>query len=88
MRRGTLLCGLRPGGGRIFRAEVVWVAVAGLRLVVLAFELVLLTASTWLRLQLLVFLTATTLLLATLALRILLFAFLGHQIAPCCHNQR
>jgi hypothetical protein len=63
--------------------------VAGLRLVVLAFELVLLTASTWLRLQLLAFLTATTLLLlATLALRIVLFAFLGHQIAPCCHNQK
>jgi hypothetical protein len=78
--------GLRPRGGHIFLAEVVWTAVARLRLVVGALELVLLTTPTRLRLQLLAFFTATALLLlATLAaLLILLLTFLGHQIPPCC----
>jgi hypothetical protein len=89
MRRVTLRCGLRPGGGHIFSAEVVWAAMAGLRLVVRALELVLLTAPTRLWLQLLAFLIPTALLLlATLAaLRMLLITFLGHQITPCCDNQ-
>jgi hypothetical protein len=64
--------------------------VAGLRLVVRALELVLLTAPTRLWLQLLAFLTTTALLLlATLAaLLILLITFLGHQITPCCDDQQ
>jgi hypothetical protein len=90
MRRVALRCGLRPGGGYIFSAEVVWAAVAGLRLVVRALELVLLTAPPGLWLQLLAFLTPTALLLlATLAaLLILLITLLGHQITPCCHHQK
>jgi hypothetical protein len=78
-----LRCGLRPAG-LIFKTVVVWAAVAGLRLVVRALELVLLTTPTRLWLQLLAFLTPTALLLlATLAaLLILLITFLGHQITP------
>jgi hypothetical protein len=63
--------------------------VAGLRLVVRALELVLLTTPTRLRLQLLAFFTATALLLllATLAaLLISLIAFLRHPITPCCKD--
>jgi hypothetical protein len=79
-------------GGHILSAEVIWVAVAGLRLVVIAFELVLLTAPTRLplQLQLLVFLTATALLLlATLAaLLLLLITFVRHQITPCWYHQK
>jgi hypothetical protein len=66
-------------GGRIFKAWVVWAAVAGLRLVVRVLELVLLAAPTRLRLQLLVFLIAASLLLATLAtLLMLLLPFIRH----------
>jgi hypothetical protein len=76
-------------GGHIIKAEVVWVAVAGLRLIIRALELVLLTATTRLRLQLLVFLTSSLLLLATLAtLLVLLFTFFGHQITPCCRYKK
>jgi hypothetical protein len=70
-------------GGRIFKAWVVWAAVAGLRLVVRVLELVLLAAPTRLRLQLLAFLIAASLLLATLAtLLMLLLPFIRHAFTP------
>jgi hypothetical protein len=70
-------------GGRIFKAWVVWAAVAGLRLVVRVLELMLLAAPTRLRLQLLAFLIAASLLLATLAtLLMLLLPFIRHAFTP------
>jgi hypothetical protein len=57
--------------------------VAGLRLVVRGLELVLLTAATRLRFQLLAFLTAASLLLATLAaLLFLLLGLIRHSFTP------
>jgi hypothetical protein len=76
-------------GGRIFKAWVVWAAVAGLRLVVRVLELVLLAAPTRLRLQLLVFLIAASLLLATLAtLLMLLLPFIRHAFTPLYLERR
>jgi hypothetical protein len=75
-------------GGHIFKAGIVWAAVAGLRLVVRVLELVLLAAPTRLRLQLLAFLIAASLLLlllllATLAtLLMLLLPFIRHAFIP------